>query len=155
MSLVIGTLKAISDTEPEYRLRPAKGPFSRYMMKVLQIGIVCQDWDTNTGQDVGPQYLHWSDADYNQQKQYYDKENQMNYQITEESSFKPVTVKLTFRTIAELQEFEIRMDLYKSDLKQVRPQSAANLPNGNSCLEGITGFRAKLRSLLGTNSLLR
>ena len=79
----------------------------------------------------------------------------MNYHITEERKFTPVTVKLTFKTLAELQEFEIRMDLYKSDLCNVRPQSAASLPNGNSCLEGITGFRAKIHTLLGPNSLLR
>lgn len=31
--------------------------------QILQIGDICQDWDTNTGRSEGPRYTRWRDAD--------------------------------------------------------------------------------------------
>ena len=41
-----------------YRFR--SGLFGK---QILQIGTLCQDWDTNSGMDEGPSYVSWKDAD--------------------------------------------------------------------------------------------
>lgn len=36
---------------------------SRFLGKqILQVSSTCQDWDTNTGHDSGPEYTNWRNA---------------------------------------------------------------------------------------------
>jgi hypothetical protein len=56
---LMGVVKAtiINKQDPKYRFRV--GWFSR---QVLQVGYYAQDWDTNTGLNIGPEYIDWQDA---------------------------------------------------------------------------------------------
>jgi hypothetical protein len=74
--------------------------------------------------------------------------------VPPEPKFDPVTVTITCESLAELQELEIRMHLYMSDLQKVRPDSCSKLPKGNSHLRGIMEFRDKLHALLGKDALI-
>ena len=55
MSRVIGT-QVIE--KKGYRFK--SGMFGK---QILQVGSLCQDWDTNSGQNDGPQYVSWNNAD--------------------------------------------------------------------------------------------
>ena len=79
----------------------------------------------------------------------------MNFIIEDDKEiFKPVSVKFTFQTLEELQEFQIRMDLYASDLKKVRPKATLRvLGQENSKMKGIMNLRDAISKRLGSNSL--
>jgi len=82
----------------------------------------------------------------------------MKFSINRPVEFTPVTVSITLDTLEELQEFEIRMDLYGNDLIRVRPEPASallkNSGQNHSQIKGITDLRKMLTKELGYNSLL-
>lgn len=71
-----------------------------------------------------------------------------------EPEFDPVEINIICETLEELQEFEIRMHLYMSDLEKVRGESCSKLPKGSSHMHGIMELRQQLHNRLGKQSTI-
>lgn len=128
---VLSTLK-VQDKELEYRFRyrAPKFPFSKYMKSVLQVGVWCQDWDTNSGHDVGPQYIHWRDANFIQKKQYMktmqlliDKEN------TKKGGVMSNKEMIEF-AVEKIHETELGLIVYDGDKEISLPKSQIKITEG-------------------------
>lgn len=86
----------------------------------------------------------------------------MQYLIEDQQPvFKPVKISLVFERVEELQEFQMRMQLYHSDLADRLPGAIAQfkrdsaIPVGNaSLMSSITSLRKALDKLLGNRSLV-
>jgi len=78
----------------------------------------------------------------------------MKFKFMPLTAFTPVTIQITCEKLEELQELQVRMSLYKSDLCKVRHNAASKLPDGNSCMSSIGQFRTDLRKVLGPDSLI-
>lgn len=80
--------------------------------------------------------------------------------IDEEELFKPVTIQVTLETVEELQEFELRMGLYKKYLLQAANDQndlgcSTKYVKGRNAAEGITVVRRMLHKELGERSLIK
>ncbi len=78
----------------------------------------------------------------------------MRYKINNaEEVFKPVKVEIICETLEELQEFQCRMALYRSQIATHIPE--IRMLSGNaSCMSGITSLRKSLMKQLGKNSMV-
>ena len=84
----------------------------------------------------------------------------MQYFINKRIKFTSIDVKLIFKTIEEVQEFQIRMDLTIQELQKARPDAVHMLSQldkipleAQSFMQSISAFRKELSKQIGGNSL--